>query len=183
MLDVEPGHAERLGITVRRMPEGASRFASTDTKKTKAAYRFLTELAKAVSPLPIEMTFLFDLDEKDPTERERINTASGGRARFLPVRELENLFLDPVLLSSALAARTPGSNVPAPAQVKERLEALLGDKAEDGRLLAVRGHKRVARSRSAAVNYRGASEPSVGRPTTPLEVHALHQVRHRDRLG
>lgn len=121
--------AERLGLAVRRMPHGASRFAATRAKQTEAAYAFLKELSTAVLPLPLGMTFVFDLDEKDERERSRISDASRGLARFLPVRELENLFLDEDLLTSVIAERAANAAVDVPSRgaVVDRLKALVAD--------------------------------------------------------
>ena len=124
--------AQATGVRVRRMPQGPSRFASTAKKRAEAAYAFLTGLAEAIAPLPIEMTFIFDLDEKDTSERERISAASGGRALFLTVRELENLFLDSDLLTVALTqrAQSAGLDPPRRDEVERELDQLLADAAD-----------------------------------------------------
>lgn len=122
----------RRGIAVRRMPEGVSRFATTKEKKAKAAYSFLHELTDAVAPLPIEMSFLFDRNDKGEQQRARIDAASGRRAHFLAVREIENFFLDGRLIASALAVRAKETGQPAPgvAQVEENLDQLLAETSD-----------------------------------------------------
>lgn len=54
---------------------------------------------------PHEQLFLFDTDEKTDEAKGRILEASRGLAEFLPVRELENLFLQADVLHAAITAR------------------------------------------------------------------------------
>jgi hypothetical protein len=80
------------------------------------------------------MAFLFDGDEKKEDLRKRIIAATGGRAQFLDVRELENLFLSGPVIHSVLTELCCEVDYPAPelAQVDADLNeilGLLGDKA------------------------------------------------------
>jgi predicted ATPase len=114
-------------VVVRPMPESASRFSSTSTRQADATYRFLEDVATAIAPLPVRMLFLFDMDEKTPEHRARIETASGGAAVFLPTRELENLFLDADLLTRALQERAElvGVEPPTSDEVQAKLDDML----------------------------------------------------------
>lgn len=116
---------ERAGLTVRRMPEAASRFSARTARRAEAAYRFCDHVTAAVSPLPVRMLFLFDGDEKSEDQRARIEQASGQRAVFLPVRELENLLLEPAAIATALADATRDLGRAAP--VPDEVEAALGE--------------------------------------------------------
>jgi energy-coupling factor transporter ATP-binding protein EcfA2 len=106
------GAAERSTMGIRRMP-GTSRFAGS-TREAQAAYDFCSEVAKVIAPLAVDMLFVFDADEKSADFRKRIQEASHDRAIFLPVRELENLFLKPVLLQRGLAALCELADLPPP---------------------------------------------------------------------
>jgi hypothetical protein len=75
-------------VRVMPMPDAASRFSSTSTHQAEATYRFLEDVVTAIAPLPVQMVFLFDSDEKTPEHRGKIEEASKGSAVFLPVREL-----------------------------------------------------------------------------------------------
>lgn len=100
-------------VTVKAMP-GASRFSSRSQRQAEATYRFCNDVTAAVAPLPITMRFLFDVDEKSPELINGITNASGGRARFLPVRELENLFLEETVLHKALSEHADALERKAP---------------------------------------------------------------------
>ena len=106
-------HGRERNVVVKAMP-GTSRFSSRSPRQAQATYDFCHEVSDAVSPLPITMRFLFDSDEKTPEVREGIETASGGRARFLPVRELENLLLESTIIHQALSEHAESLDVPAP---------------------------------------------------------------------
>lgn len=111
-------------LRIRPMPD-ASRFASRSARQAEATYRFCEAVAEAVAPLSIEMRFLFDADEKSQEVREQILASSRGRAVFLPVRELENLFLDAEAIQQVLGdlcARVDHT-VPTLDQVRARLDA------------------------------------------------------------
>ena len=100
----ELGSPDLASVTIRQMPD-ASRFSGRSRQKAEATYRFCSEIISAVSPLPVKTVFLFDRDEKTAEIVSQIEESSGGRAIFLPVRELENLFLDPSLIVAAIQAR------------------------------------------------------------------------------
>lgn len=126
LLQRTAGQTTRNGIVVKPMPVAASQFAGGD-RKAKLAYRMSKEIASAILPLPIGMTFLFDLDEKNEEEQEQIVAASQGQARFLPVRELENLYLNAEVLTPFLAglgAHALGRRLSRD-DVSKELEALL----------------------------------------------------------
>ncbi len=73
--------------------------------------------------------FVFDGDERPDVLRNEITQATGNRARFLPVRELENLFLRASAIQPVLAEVCAGANRPVPTidQVEVDLQALLAD--------------------------------------------------------
>lgn len=99
----------------------------------EAAYQFCAEAARAISPLPVRMRFLFDSDEKSAEFREKIRAASDNRATFLPVRELENLFLDPALLYAALQLVTTSLELTVPSldHVANKLERLVDEVSDE----------------------------------------------------
>ena len=105
--------AEHATLGICRMPE-ASRFAARSQSKADATFRFCAEVARAVRPVAVRMLFVFDGDEKSEQFRQRLQESSGGRAEFLPVRELENLFLRADLLYRGLTALCEQAEIPAP---------------------------------------------------------------------
>jgi len=148
--------AENSTMGIRRMPE-SSRFAGS-TREAQAAYDFCTEVAQAIAPLAVDMLFVFDTDEKSADFRKRIQEASHDRAVFLPVRELENLFLKPALLQRGLAARCELAELEAPdlETVTAKLDELLskrddpdlyprGTSTEEDALKVVRGSSLLKR--------------------------------------
>lgn len=119
-----------VNCVVRGMP-GASKFASG--RQSEASFRFVDAVAGATAPRDPGITrFLFDRDEKSEELRGRIADASGGRARFLDVRELENLLLDTRILGPALreVAESVEVSPPADERVEEMLQGLLGSEAD-----------------------------------------------------
>jgi hypothetical protein len=119
---------DRLTMTIKNMPEAASRFAGSG-KKIRNAYKFCEEIVSAIAPLDVGMIFLFDRDEKTDEQREAIINASGDRARFLDVREIENYFLDPDLIRVLIAERCDedhGLPTPTLTTIEGRLDQLLG---------------------------------------------------------
>jgi hypothetical protein len=117
----------RAGLQVRAMPGGASRFSSDNEKRARALFDFCAEIVAALNPLHIDMIFLFDRDEKSERHRTDICRASQQRARFLPVREIENLFLWSEIIQPVLAERCDAYDRGAPTQqeVENALEDLL----------------------------------------------------------
>jgi hypothetical protein len=80
------------------------------------------------------MAFLFDGDEKREELRTRISAATGERAHFLEVRELENLFLSALAIHSVLAQLCSEVGLPVPGQAEvdahlNEILGLLGDRA------------------------------------------------------
>jgi hypothetical protein len=134
-LAAELGGGQRRGLSVRKMPGAASRFTAQNERRAEETYRFCQEVVEAITPLGIPTRFLFDSDEKSEEVKERIISSSGGRAEFLPVRELENLFLSPNLVHAALSRRCELLERPNPelADVEQELLGLLAA-AEDRNL-------------------------------------------------
>ncbi len=127
LVSAELGGRRQSGLSIRRMPGAASRFTSENESRAEETYRFCEEVIAAVTPLGVPTRFLFDSDDKSDEVKERIRSASGGRAEFLPVRELENLFLQPDLVHVALSLRCEllGRSAPNVAAVERELEVLL----------------------------------------------------------
>lgn len=128
LMEREMSPAERATTAVRQMP-GSSRFSARSSKQATATYLFCASVVSAISPLPVAMRFLFDKDEKTPEVISAIEQNSGNRAVFLPVRELENLFLDAEFLEIAIRARCEDLelDVPSGGEVASRLTSLLAD--------------------------------------------------------
>jgi AAA domain, putative AbiEii toxin, Type IV TA system/AAA domain len=119
--------AECSTLRIRRMPE-ASRFAAKSHKQAEAAYRFCTQVASAIAPVAVQMLFVFDRDEKPPEFQERMKNISAHQAVFLPVRELENLFLDADLVHAGLAdlCEQYGIATPESVAVADKLNEIVG---------------------------------------------------------
>ncbi len=115
------------GILTRPLPT-ASRFSARGGRGAQQVFEFLRNIATAISPLPLTMLFVFDRDEKSEEVRSKISAASGGRARFLPVREVENLLLHPPSIFELVALRCGdlGLDVPAMADVEAAFEEEIG---------------------------------------------------------
>lgn len=132
LLETAPEVAVRSGVTIKHMPLGVSHFNRAD-RRGRNAHQMCAEIVKAVLPTGLEMTFLFDRDERTPDDVVAIREASGGRAVFTPGRELENLFLtiellEPFLRELALAAeRKP----PTGDEIRAELERLTHDTGND----------------------------------------------------
>jgi predicted ATPase len=132
--------AARAALAIREMPE-ASKYGAKNKREAEFAYRFTTEIVRSVAPLSIDMRFVFDRDEKSPDFRETMNQAAGGRARFLAVRELENVLLEPRVLHAGLreVCELSGLPDPAPADVARRLDELLASDDDPDLFPAGRG--------------------------------------------
>lgn len=124
-----PMGRDYLGVAVRPMPAGASQFVGISAKRADAAYRFCEDAVRAIGPLKTRVRFLFDRDAKTDEIIKRLQGISNGLAEFLPVRELENLFLDAGLLDSFITERRLRFELPElPATtVASRLKELLSD--------------------------------------------------------
>ncbi|HYV16864.1 MAG TPA: AAA family ATPase [Conexibacter sp.] len=118
----------RATLTIQRMPEAVSRFTARSRRQAESAFRFCSDVGRAITPLSLRMLFLFDLDEKTVEEQASIDQASAGRAVFLGVRELENLFLDAALLHAGLErlCSDQGIEPPEAQTVSDALAELLG---------------------------------------------------------
>ena len=125
--------AQLATLAIRRMPEAASRFASKNQASAQAAYTFCSETTAAVAPLPVRMRFVFDADEKSEHFRAQMQIASSEQAVFLPMRELENTFLHPLLILAAMNELTSGLGLdpPDPQDVQESLATLLAADDDD----------------------------------------------------
>jgi hypothetical protein len=139
VLAAELAPSDRAGLVIRRMPAEASRFSSENERRADATYQFCDEVSAAVAPLAVSMRFLFDPDDKSDDMKERIEKASRGRAVFLPVRELENLFLSARVIHASLVERSELLDQPAPslADVVSELQETL--RKTDDRKLYPRG--------------------------------------------
>jgi energy-coupling factor transporter ATP-binding protein EcfA2 len=146
LLRRELGVLSDVNASVRPLP-GAARFASG--RQSDATFRFVEAVAKAVSPRdPGLVRFLFDRDEKSEAEQKKIVKASQGKALFLPVREIENLFLRGPIIGRALreVAAATGGEPPTDEAVQEVLDQFLADE-EDGQLFRVNGSEAPAAER------------------------------------
>lgn len=153
LMDRELPPSERATTSVRQMP-GSSRFSARSSKQATATYNFCASIVSAISPLPVAIRFLFDKDEKSPEVIAAIEESSGNRALFLPVRELENLFLDADFLEVAIRTRCEDLELEAPTEgeVRARFGALMADvenrdlyvaepSSDDARLVEVRASR------------------------------------------
>src|SRR5437588_3675906 len=122
------------GVAIRAMPD-ASRFSSKSRIRAEQTFRFCEAVIDAMAPLPVRTLFLFDKNEKSDALCEEIKVASRGKARFLPVRELENLFLEPEVIANALIARCEALGLQAPSieAVRAAFDGLLAS-LDDRRL-------------------------------------------------
>jgi len=89
-------------LRLAAMPD-AVRSASRSVKTAQAIVDFCEAIVKAILPVKVEAFFIFDADEKPDDLKNRIAGVTGGRARFLEVRELENLFLSSRAVHQILA--------------------------------------------------------------------------------
>lgn len=64
ILEEEWPHADAAGLDIRPMPDAASRFSAKTPRQAQATYRFCSQVVEAISPLPVEMLFLFDRDKR-----------------------------------------------------------------------------------------------------------------------
>ncbi|MDQ6710767.1 MAG: AAA family ATPase [Candidatus Dormibacteraeota bacterium] len=122
----------RRGVRIKAMP-GTSRFGSASEKTARAAFEFCQKVSEALAPMAVRMSFLFDADEKTEDLKERIRQTSGGRAQFLEVRELENLFLRPRCIYAAIVERCQQLEIAAPSveDVETELLTQLGNVTDD----------------------------------------------------
>jgi hypothetical protein len=119
-----------VSIRVLAMPDWIRALSASD-RKAAAAVEFCEAVREAVTPFNIPQIFLLDADEKNEELKSRIEAATGGRARFLPVRELENLFLTPEAVQQVLGQLCNKLEVPAPSveEVRAEIQSMLEDTA------------------------------------------------------
>lgn len=144
---------QRTTTLVRALPD-ASRFSSKSEKTASSNYQVLAGIAEAVAPLSTEMVFLFDSDEKTDEHMEKVQRSSGGRARFLSVRESENMFLHAAILQPVIARRAALVERDAPPldEVAAGLERLVADLGDDALYPKPKPHEAsVARVKGSAV--------------------------------
>ncbi len=91
-----------ISYRVKAMPD-VLRAAGASSRNATKAMDVFESVREAISPIKVQPLFVFDGDEKTEELKARIQTATGNRARFLPVRELENLFLSPAIIYSVLS--------------------------------------------------------------------------------
>src|SRR5579884_4013801 len=116
-------------VSVKPMPD-AVRNASKSQKKARAALDFCKTVGEAITPVKVNMAFLFDSDEKSDGLKQEIREATKNQAYFLPVRELENFFLDAEIIQNRLAELCGDLNleIPTEAAVKAELEKMFASK-------------------------------------------------------
>jgi hypothetical protein len=102
-----------VSIRVVPMPDWIRSTASSATK-AQATVGFCEAVRLAVVPVRVESLFVFDGDERPDGLRTQIVEATQNRARFLVVREIENLFLRSSAIQPVLAEVCAGANRSAP---------------------------------------------------------------------
>jgi hypothetical protein len=122
-----PGLSD-VNIRVVPMPDWI-RSAASSAAKAQATVGFCEAVRLAVVPVRVESLFVFDGDERPEALRDQIAEATDERARFLSVREIENLFLRASTICPVLADVCIGASRPAPseAQVEADLHDLLAE--------------------------------------------------------
>jgi hypothetical protein len=96
------GAEARGSVRIHQMPAPASAFTGSPARRGRALFEFCDRVAAAIAPKLPATIFVFDRDEKSTKDRADIMKASQGRAIFLKVRELENLFLDAEIVAPVL---------------------------------------------------------------------------------
>jgi hypothetical protein len=125
LVAVTPG-LDDVSITVVPMPDWIRSAAGTSARAA-ATVSFCETVCSAVLPVKVESMFVFDGDERSEELRTAISVATANRARFLAVREIENLFLIPTVIHAVLAEVCAGAGRQPPTieQVDADLNALL----------------------------------------------------------
>jgi hypothetical protein len=123
LLRAEPGMRD-VSVRVTPMPDSV-RAAARSLKTAQGVVGFCAAVLAAVTPVKVQSVFLFDADEKTEELKQRIMDATDRRARFLGVRELENLFLNAPALQEAISARC--AEVGRPSPTSEELQQELND--------------------------------------------------------
>jgi hypothetical protein len=127
-----------LSVTFRSMPD-AIRAAARGKKYAKTAADMAKELAEAITPVDVAMLFVFDADERGDALRSDIDVATNGLARFLPVREAENMLLSEAVLATDIANQAEILQLPMPpdGEVAKELAQLL-NAVDDRKLYPIR---------------------------------------------
>jgi predicted ATPase len=119
---------ERIGnpIILKAMPD-AVRASGASKSKAAQAMEFYEAVTSAILPLKVDVLFIFDSDEKSAERKEEIEEATGHRARFLPVRELENLFLSAQAIAEDVRAICVEYERPTPTleQIQGQIQGLV----------------------------------------------------------
>lgn len=117
---------KQMSCRVVAMPD-LMRSVSTSANKARQAVEFCESVREAISPIRVESLFVFDGDEKPDRLKEDIRAATAGRARFLLVRELENLFLSPPAIHAVLSevCADAGTEPPSLEQIARDIEELV----------------------------------------------------------
>jgi hypothetical protein len=100
-------------IRVLAMPDWIRSLSSSE-RRAESVVRFCEAVRAAITPFKVPSVFVFDTDEKTEAFKERIVAATGNRARFLPVRELENLLLVPAAINKVLGEVCLAVGMPTP---------------------------------------------------------------------
>jgi predicted ATP-dependent endonuclease of OLD family len=105
------------------------RSASSSASRAEEMVKFCESVRETILPAKVHCLFLFDGDEKRQELREQIKIATAGHARFLPVRELENLLLVPAAIHATLSAICEALDLKPPSieQITDDLDQALND--------------------------------------------------------
>lgn len=151
---------ESRHVFIGPMPHGA-RFAGREAVAA-TSFEFMQSVVAAVSPTPAPLVFLFDSDEKTKDDKAKLVRASGDRAQFLEVREIENLLLDAASIAEYLSQRsdTPGKNPISEAAANAALAAAIADTHDSSIYKKGATNPDAARASGAAVLNRVFQELS-----------------------
>lgn len=121
-------------VLVKQMPSLAFQ-AAAGPRAAHSVIDFSAAIADLLVPLGSRYIFLFDADERSAALMQSIEERTERHARFLTVRELENLLLDAAAIHRVLGQHAARLNLEIPAleQVEDALLQLLAQTA-DGRL-------------------------------------------------
>lgn len=110
-----PRPTEGSYISVRAMPDTV-RNSARGERHARLAVEFCQAVTEAILPVNVRMLFLFDADERREHLKDAIIKATAGRARFLPVRELENLLLSAPVLHDDVSSLCASFGLETPSQ-------------------------------------------------------------------
>lgn len=115
-------------IDIAAMPDPVRDSARSEAK-ARATQDFCRAVMNAVTRIQTRMLFLFDRDERSEDLLTRIGAATDGAARFLPVREMENMFLVPEAIQEELNGRCNDLALAAPNldDIRHELDELVAD--------------------------------------------------------